>query len=85
MLTLIREMLGGQIEVGFRATTQAGHYVQSPYNYTPKLGRRLIRSTYIDLGLGLLDCLQELDRTLQQTDMKQKGANEAPTSRGLTP
>jgi UDP-glucose 4-epimerase len=63
MLSMIREMLGGQIELGFRATAQPGHYVQTPYNYTPKLGRRLIRSTYIDLGLGLLDCLQELDRT----------------------
>jgi UDP-glucose 4-epimerase len=74
MLAMIREMLGGQIEIGFQATALAGHYVQTPYNYTPKLGRRLIRSTYIDLGLGLLDCLQELDRTLQQSDVKQKSA-----------
>ncbi len=68
MLNMISEMLGGSIEVGFRTSTQAGHYVQTPYNYTPKLGRRLIRSTYIDLGLGLLDCLQELDRTLARPE-----------------
>jgi len=63
MLNMIREMLGGNIELGFRATGQPGHYVQTPYNYTPKLGRRLMRSTYIDLGLGLLDCLQHMDQT----------------------
>jgi UDP-glucose 4-epimerase len=62
MLKMISEILGGDIELNFQATTPVGHYVQTPYNYTPKLGRRLIRETYIDLGLGLLDCLQDLDR-----------------------
>ena len=62
MLNMIREILGGDVDLGFKASTPAGHYVQTPYNYMPKLGRRLMRSTYIDLGLGLLDCLQELDR-----------------------
>jgi UDP-glucose 4-epimerase len=68
MLNMIREMLGGKIDIGFRSTAQPGHYVQTPYNYTPKLGRRLIRNTYIDLGLGLLDCLQELDQTTHRTE-----------------
>jgi UDP-glucose 4-epimerase len=62
MLHMIREILGGDIELNFRGTGFQGHYVQTPYNYTPKLGRRLIKSTYIDLGLGLLDCLQTIDR-----------------------
>lgn len=61
MLKMISEILGGGIELNFQATSPEGHYVQTPYNYTPKLGRRLIRDTYIDLGLGLLDCLQHLD------------------------
>jgi UDP-glucose 4-epimerase len=61
MLKMISEMLGGDIELNFKATSPAGHYVQTPYNYMPKLGRRLIRQTYIDLGLGLLDYLQHLD------------------------
>jgi UDP-glucose 4-epimerase len=61
MLKMISEMLGGDIELNFKATSPAGHYVQTPYNYIPKLGRRLIRQTYIDLGLGLLDYLQHLD------------------------
>jgi UDP-glucose 4-epimerase len=61
MLNMIREILGGSVEIGFGASAQPGHYVQTPYSYTPKLGRRLMRSTYIDLGLGLLDCLQHMD------------------------
>jgi UDP-glucose 4-epimerase len=60
MLNMIREMMGGDITLNFQATSPVGHYVQTPYNYTPKLGRRLTRKTYIDLGLGLLDCLQHI-------------------------
>lgn len=61
MLEMIREIMGGEIELNFGPDSQAGHYQQTPYNYTPKIGRRLMRSTYIDLGLGLLDCLQSID------------------------
>ena len=62
MLGMINEIMGGDIKLNFRATSPAGHYVQTPYNYTPRLGQRLMRTTYIDLGLGLLDCLQHMDR-----------------------
>jgi len=61
ILGMIREILGRDIALNFLHKDLPGHYVQTPYNYTPKLGRRLTRSTYIDLGLGLLDCLQRLD------------------------
>lgn len=61
MLSMIKEMLGGKLELNYNATSPQGHYVQTPYNYTPRLGRRLMRNTYIDLGLGLLDCLQDLN------------------------
>ena len=61
MLNMIREILGGDVEINLNGNSPAGHYLQTPYNYTPKLGRRLMRSTYIDLGLGLLDCLQHMD------------------------
>ncbi len=62
MIDMVREILGGNVDVQFEAHTQDGHYVHTPYNYTPKLGRKLVLNTYIDLGLGLLDCLQEIDR-----------------------
>ncbi|HYL33479.1 MAG TPA: NAD(P)-dependent oxidoreductase [Stellaceae bacterium] len=61
MMSMVREILGGEIAVTFKATDLPGHYLQTPYNYTPRLGRRLVRNTYIDLGLGLLDYVRELD------------------------
>jgi len=70
MMTMVREIMGGDIELKFGATSPPGHYVQTPYNYTPKLGRRLTRNTYIDLGLGLLDYLQQIDHVGGQPGVK---------------
>lgn len=69
VLTMLREIMGGELEVSFNASSQTGHYLQTPYNYTPKLGRRLSRNTYIDLGLGLLDCLAEMDEGRSAEDL----------------
>jgi UDP-glucose 4-epimerase len=75
---MICEIMGGNIELNFQATSPDGHYVQTPYNYTPKLGRRLIRSTYIDLGLGLLDCLQHIDNAVHPKDYPAVEASRGP-------
>jgi UDP-glucose 4-epimerase len=74
MLTMIREIMGGDIELNFQGTSPTGHYVQSPYNYTPKLGRRLMRSTYIDLGLGILDYLQRIDHARESEPAEESSA-----------
>jgi UDP-glucose 4-epimerase len=60
MLAMIREMLGSDVVINLNATSPVGHYVQTPYHFAPKLGRRLARNSYIDLGLGLMDCLQHI-------------------------
>lgn len=68
MIEMINEILGGQLDIQLGRDGIAGHYMQTPYNYTPKLGRRLNRNTYIDLGLGLLDCIQHIDRELRSEE-----------------
>lgn len=69
VLTMIREIMGGDLAVNFNGNNQPGHYLQTPYNYTPKLGRRLMRNAYIDLGLGLLDCLAHMDGARPAEDL----------------
>lgn len=66
MLSMIREIMGNNIDISFQMKKEQGHYVQTPYSYKPKLGRRLRRNTYIDLGLGLLDCLHEMNQESNQ-------------------
>lgn len=68
LLTLIKEIVGTDVEIELRAPDDAaeptqfysGHYTVTPYAFRPKLGRKLVSSYYIDLGQGLLDCLQEI-------------------------
>lgn len=66
MMEMIREMLGGKVELHLQGKHQTGHYIQTPYSFTPKLGKKLVRHTYIDLGLGLLDCVENIHRDLMQ-------------------
>ena len=58
MMSMISEILGGNIKIKINAGKMVGHYIQTPYSYTPKLGRKLIRNSYIDIGLGLLDLIE---------------------------
>ncbi|MBT4890144.1 MAG: NAD(P)-dependent oxidoreductase [Rhodospirillales bacterium] len=62
LLEMVREILGNKVEISFGpADASSGHYMQTPYNYTPRLGRKMTRNTFIDLGLGILDVIQYLD------------------------
>ncbi len=38
-----------------------GHYIRTPYAYQPKLGRKYIPSTHVDLGQGLLQIISDMD------------------------
>lgn len=69
MLEMIREIAGGDVSVETGNGSIAGHYVQTPYSFVPRLGKKLARSTYIDLGLGLLECMN----TISQQSMDDTG------------
>lgn len=65
LLTLIREIVGPDVEIQLEQPDgetgwTAGHYAITPYSFRPPLGRKLVSAYYVDLGQGLLDCLQEI-------------------------
>jgi UDP-glucose 4-epimerase len=59
LLKMIAEMLPG-VETEFSPVPMYGHYVMTPYTFSPKLGSKLVPNKYIDLGQGILDCLSEI-------------------------
>ena len=65
MMDMIKEIMGGKLEIVTDSGSMTGHYMQTPYSYTPRLGRKLVLHTYIDLGLGLLQCIEESDKNLK--------------------
>ena len=67
MLEMLREMFNNKVDISLGKDNLTGHYMQTPFNYTPRIGRKMTRNTYIDLGLGLLDVIQFLDQSNPET------------------
>lgn len=77
MLRMVAEMVGGA-DIVLGGAPIPGHYVHTPYTFTPKLGRKMTRSSYIDLGLGLLDCLEHIHREDGGGEWGEAGGGEYP-------
>jgi UDP-glucose 4-epimerase len=67
LLRLISEMVGDDVEIELRPPTDgpdaqpSAHYAITPYSFQPRIARKLVSSYYIDMGQGLIDCLQEIN------------------------
>jgi UDP-glucose 4-epimerase len=64
LLSMIREILGNKIAVEYAPATESYHYEITPYSFAPKVGKRLVQSTYLDLGQGILDVIHGMAREL---------------------
>ena len=67
LLTLIREIVGEDVELDVHEEPEetlqrlyTGHYSVTPYSFRPRLTRKLVSTTYVDIGEGLLDVLHEI-------------------------
>jgi UDP-glucose 4-epimerase len=67
LIEMIREIVGSDVTVEYRSidpTQQAQgttpHYTITPYSFRPQLAKKLVNHHYVDLGTGLMDCLEEL-------------------------
>jgi UDP-glucose 4-epimerase len=62
LMLMIREILGGSVEVEYvrELPPLLGHYTVTPYSFQPRIARKLVSSYYLDMGQGLLDCLDEI-------------------------
>jgi len=62
LVEMINEMLGGGVEIQLRDTPFEGRYRLTPYSYESVTARRIVRDTYIDLGLGLLEAIRDVSQ-----------------------
>jgi len=60
VMIMIREILGNKIELEFLPADSRLHYEITPYTFNPKIARRFVSNSYLDLGQGLLQCIEEL-------------------------
>jgi UDP-glucose 4-epimerase len=60
LVEMIVEIIGNNISVEFKPSTRAAHYKITPYNFSPKLGKKLVNNPHIDMGQGMLQCMAEI-------------------------
>ncbi len=61
LFTMFSEILGRELQVDYEAPT-GSHYRVTPYAFSPRVGRKLTSTCYVDMGQGLLQMLEELNR-----------------------
>lgn len=68
LFTMFQEILGKPIEIDYRHATApgAGHYAVTPYAYTPRPGKKLVTTHYVDMGQGLLRMIEDIHREIDR-------------------
>lgn len=61
LLFMIKEILGKDIDIKFSGKSNKDHYTFTPYSFNPKIGIKLVSRHYLDMGQGILECLQEMN------------------------
>jgi UDP-glucose 4-epimerase len=60
LLLMIKEMLDNKIEIIFKPPKLSLHYEITPYTFAPRVARRVIGKSYLDLGQGILKTIQDI-------------------------
>lgn len=60
LLVMIREMLDNKIKIEYVPSESDTHYEITPYIFAPKIARKIVNKTYLDLGEGILNCIQDI-------------------------
>lgn len=68
LLAMIKEMLDNQVTIDFRDEDYKGHYVFTPYSFSPVMSKKMVNNPYIDMGQGLLEIVARIHRELQEKE-----------------
>lgn len=60
LMVMIKEMFNNTVNLEFSESTNDTHYEITPYNFRPKLAKKIDDSSHIDLGQGVLDLIYSI-------------------------
>jgi UDP-glucose 4-epimerase len=68
LFMMFQEILGRRIEIDYRHLEGpgSGHYAVTPYAYTPRPGKKLVTTRYVDMGQGLLRMIEDIHREIDR-------------------
>ncbi len=64
LFMMFQELIGKPVAVEYKQAA-SGHYAVTPYTYTPRPGRKLVTTHYVDMGQGLLRMVEDIHRELE--------------------
>lgn len=64
VLSMIREILRNEVDIEYTPGHMEGHYMMTPYFFKPRVAKKIVLSSYHDLGQGILQCLHEIHEEL---------------------
>ena len=67
LLKMINEMMNNKLKINYMTEVENAHYEITPYNFSPKLAKRINLKTYYDLGQGLLRSVEEIYKEAGKT------------------
>lgn len=59
LFKMINEILGDTLKINLSADGYKNHYKFTPYSFTPETSQKLTPNPYVDMGQGLLACIQQ--------------------------
>ena len=64
VLEFINEIMGNDLQIEYLDEDYKGHYVLTPYSFSPTVGVKLVNNPSVDFGQGILECLETLHREI---------------------
>jgi len=64
LLMFVKEIMNNRVKVSFGESDYKGHYVRTPYSFSPTVGIRLVANPCVDFGQGVLECIENLHHQL---------------------
>ncbi|HVN65407.1 MAG TPA: SDR family oxidoreductase, partial [Methanomicrobiales archaeon] len=74
---MVEEIMGKKIRINYAPPEQQQHYIITPYSFETGIPVRVNLSRYVDISEGILDCLREVQRELDQ-EAAGGGAHDEP-------
>ena len=62
LFKMINEILGNKLEIKCFDNSYENHYKLTPYSFQPTMCKKLTPNPHIELGQGLLRCIQEISK-----------------------
>lgn len=68
LFKMINEILGEKLKINLSDDGYQNHYKFTPYSFSPKTSQKLTPNPYIEMGQGLLACIQQAHQIVKKDE-----------------